>query len=77
MCDLMEKNKDPLHLHSAHALKISFENTTVELNIFDISKQAAENEDVNEVYMVESLVHGTFIESSYEELYRRYFWRYF
>jgi hypothetical protein len=42
-------------------MKISFGNMTVELNIFDISKQAPENEEVNEVYMVESLGHDTFI----------------
>ena len=38
-------------------MKISFGNMTVELNIFDISKQVLENEDICEVNMIGSLVH--------------------
>jgi hypothetical protein len=48
-------------------MKISFGNMTIELNIFDISKQTPGNEEVNEVYMVENLVHDTFIQSSLED----------
>ncbi|XP_075633356.1 uncharacterized protein LOC142605805 [Castanea sativa] len=44
-----------------------FGNITVELNIFHISKQVLENEDIYEVDMIESLVHDTFLQSSYED----------
>ncbi|XP_030923240.1 uncharacterized protein LOC115950136 [Quercus lobata] len=45
-------------------MKISLGNMTVELNIFDISKQVLDNEDIYEVNMIGSLVHDTFIQSS-------------
>ena len=45
-------------------MKIYFGNMTVELNIFDISKQVLDNEDICEVNMIGSLVHDTFIQSS-------------
>ncbi|XP_075655087.1 uncharacterized protein LOC142625288 [Castanea sativa] len=48
-------------------MKISFGNMTVELNIFDISKQVLDNEDIYEVDMIESLVHDTLIQSSCED----------
>ena len=48
-------------------MKISFRNMTVELNIFDISKQVLDNEDICEVNMIEGLVHDTFIQSSRED----------
>ena len=48
-------------------MKISFGNMTIELNIFDISKQVPENEDICEVNMIGSLVHDTFIQSSCED----------
>ena len=48
-------------------MKISFGNMTVELNIFDISKQVSENEDMCEVNMIASLVHDTFIQSRCED----------
>ena len=48
-------------------MKISFGNMTVELNIFHISKQVLDNEDIYEVDMIEGLVHDTFLQSSYED----------
>ena len=48
-------------------MKISFGNMIVELNIFDISKQVLDNEDICEVNMIGSLVHDTFIQSRCEE----------
>lgn len=45
-------------------MKISFGNMTVELNIYDISKQPLNEEDVSVVCMINSLVHETFIQSS-------------
>ena len=48
-------------------MKISFGNMTVELNIFDISKQVLDNEDICEVNMIKGLVHDTFIQSSRED----------
>ena len=48
-------------------MKISFGNMTIELNIFDISKQVLDNEDICEVNMIGSLVHDTFIQSRCEE----------
>ena len=35
-------------------MKISFGNMTVELNVFDVSKQPPDNDDVCEVDMIES-----------------------
>ena len=40
---------------------------TVELNIFHISKQVLDNEDICEVNMIGSLVHYTFLQSSCED----------
>ena len=48
-------------------MKISFGNMTVEFNIFHISKQVLDNEDIYEVDMIEGLVHDTFLQSSYED----------
>ena len=48
-------------------MKISFGNMTVEFNIFHISKQVLDNEDICEVDMIESLVHDTFLQLSYED----------
>ena len=48
-------------------MKISLGNMTVELNIFHISKQVLNNEDICEVDMIESLVHDTFLQSSCED----------
>ena len=48
-------------------MKISFGNMTVELNIFDISKQVLDNEDICEVNMIGSLVQDIFIQSSCED----------
>ena len=48
-------------------IKISFGNMTIELNIFDISKQVLENEDICEVNMIEDLVHDTFVQLSCED----------
>ena len=47
-------------------MKISFGNMTVELNVFDISKQILDNEDICEVNIIGSLVHDTFIQSRCE-----------
>ncbi|XP_075670221.1 uncharacterized protein LOC142639987 [Castanea sativa] len=44
-----------------------FGNMTVELNIFDISKQVLDNEDIYEVNMIEGLVHDTLVQSSCED----------
>ena len=46
---------------------MTFGNMTVELNIFDISKQVIDNEDICEVNMIGSLVHDTFIQSRGED----------
>ena len=48
-------------------MKISFRNMTVELNIFDTSKQVLENKGICEVNMIGSLVHDTFIQSRCED----------
>ena len=48
-------------------MKIYFGNMTVELNIFDISKQVLDNEDIYKVNMIEGLVHDTFIQSRCED----------
>nr|XP_023870535.1 uncharacterized protein LOC111983105 [Quercus suber] len=48
-------------------MKIYFGNMTVELNIFDISKQVLDKEDICEVNMIGSLVHDTFLQSSCED----------
>ena len=48
-------------------MKIFFGNMTVELNIFDISKQVLDNEDICEVNMIGSLAHDAFLQSSCED----------
>ena len=40
-------------------MKISFGNMTVELNVFDISKQSPDNDDICEADMIESLIENT------------------
>ena len=55
-----------INCHSG-VMKISFGNMIVELNIFDLSKQILDNEDICEVNMIEGLVHDTFIQSSCED----------
>ena len=50
--------------YQSGVMKISFGNMTVELNIFDISKQVPDNEDICEVNMIGSLVHDTFLQTS-------------
>jgi hypothetical protein len=47
-------------------MKISFGNMTVELSVFDISKQPPDEEDASTVCMIDSLVHETFIQSTIE-----------
>ena len=39
----------------------------VELNIFDISKQLLDNEDICEIKMIEGLAYDTFIQLSCED----------
>uniref|UniRef100_A0A2N9FDC3 Uncharacterized protein n=1 Tax=Fagus sylvatica TaxID=28930 RepID=A0A2N9FDC3_FAGSY len=48
-------------------MKISFGNMTVELSVFDISKQPPDEEDASTVCMIDSLVHETFIQSTIED----------
>ena len=48
-------------------MKISFGNMTVEFNIFHISKQVLDNDYTCEVDIIESLVHDTFLQLSYED----------
>ena len=48
-------------------MKISFGNMIVELNIFDISKQLLDNEDICEIKMIEGLAYDTFIQLSCED----------
>ena len=48
-------------------MEISFGNMTVELNIFDISKQPPDNEDINEVNLIDSLVENHFLHHSYQD----------
>ena len=48
-------------------MKISFGNITVEFNIYHISKQVLDNEDTCKVDIIESLVHDTFLQLSYED----------
>jgi len=38
-------------------MKLSFENMTLEMNIFNICKQPGDNNDLQEVYFIEKLVH--------------------
>jgi len=37
-------------------MKISFDNMTAELNMFDVSKQPLDNDDICEVNMIKSLI---------------------
>jgi hypothetical protein len=48
-------------------MKISFDNMTVELNIFDISKQPLEYDEVGSVCLIEEIIEKTIDESSIED----------
>jgi len=48
-------------------MKISFGNMSIDLNIFHVSKQVLDNENICEVKMIKSLDHDTFIQSSCED----------
>jgi hypothetical protein len=48
-------------------MKISFENMTVELNIFDINKQPLEYDEVRNVCLIEEIIEETMDESSIED----------
>ena len=48
-------------------MKLSFGNMTVELNIFDISRQPFEYEEVRSTYMIEELVEETINELSSDD----------
>ena len=47
-------------------IKISFRNMTLELNIFDISKQPLEYDEVRNVCLIEEIIEETMDESSIE-----------
>jgi hypothetical protein len=49
-------------------MKISFGNMTEELNIFDISKQLLEYDEVESVCLIEEIIEETIDESSIEDL---------
>ena len=49
-------------------MKISFGNMTVELNIFDVSKQPPDNDDISEVDTIESLIENTWIQFHSEDI---------
>ena len=48
-------------------MKLSFGNMTVELNIFNTSKQPLDEDEASTICMIDSLVENTFIQSSYED----------
>ena len=48
-------------------MKISFENMTVELNIFDINKQPLEYDEVRNVCLIKEIIKETVDESSIED----------
>jgi hypothetical protein len=48
-------------------MKISFGNMTVELNIFDVSKQTLENNEIGRVCLIEEIMEETVEESSIED----------
>ena len=48
-------------------MKISFGNMTVELNIFDISKQSLEYDEVRRVCLIEEIIEEAMDESSIED----------
>ena len=43
-------------------MNVSFSNMTVELNVFDVSKQPPDNDDIFEVDMIESLVENIWVQ---------------
>ncbi|KAL3513104.1 hypothetical protein ACH5RR_025821 [Cinchona calisaya] len=44
-------------------IEISFGNIKAKLNIFDISREPSDLDNVNEVNLIDSLTHGTFLQS--------------
>ncbi|XP_058216596.1 uncharacterized protein LOC131327445 [Rhododendron vialii] len=48
-------------------MKLSFGNMTVELNIFNTSKQPLDEDEVSAVCMIDTLVENTFVQSSFED----------
>jgi len=48
-------------------MKISFGNMTVELNIFDISKQPLENTEIGSACLIEEIIEDTIDEASIED----------
>jgi len=49
-------------------MKISFDNMTVKLNVFDVSKQPPDNDDIYEVDMIESLIKNTWMQFHSENI---------
>ena len=49
------------------AMKLSFGNMTLELNIFNICKQPGDVEDVHEVNLIETLVQDHFLPSLFSD----------
>jgi len=49
------------------AMKISFGNMTVELNIFDISKQPLETTEIGSAFLIEEIIEDTIDETSIED----------
>jgi len=47
-------------------MKLSFENMTLEMNIFNICKQPRDDNDLQEVDFIEELVHDQFQTTSSE-----------
>jgi hypothetical protein len=53
-------------------MKITFGNMTVELNIFDISKQPLEYDEVKSVYLIEETVDESSIEDPLEACFAQF-----
>jgi hypothetical protein len=51
-------------------MKLSFGNMTVEMNIFNVSKQIGEHEDIKEVDLIQTVFKNTLRESG-----SRIYWR--
>ena len=49
-------------------MKISFGNKAVKLNVFDVSKQPPDNDDICEVNMIESLIENTWMQFHSENI---------
>jgi len=49
-------------------MKISFGNLTVKMNVFDVSKQPPDNDDICEVDMIESLIENTWMQFHSEDI---------